>query len=136
MFRKISLEKRQPFCQFSSKLSEIFFGERFENSDSFFNFWEHIFWLGCVVQKKDDHAPYGLFLQLMSALTKHKFDKVWWKLKKCQPYPAGTFAPLPASFRVNGHSLTRICNFFQLRPRIPYWPNSLKDWFCCLFFLS
>ena len=63
--------------------------------------------------------------RLMSAFTKHKFEKFWWKLKKCQPYPAGTFAPLPASFRVNGHSLTKICRFFQLRPRIPYWPNSL-----------
>ena len=110
-----NLEKRPPFPQFSSKLSEFFFVKDLTNQGFFYKlkaFKGILFWLGGEVWKMDDlfqRPPRAYFYQPqllkkkfgeschLTVFTKKCFEKFWWNFQayKPYPYPVGHFGPPP-----------------------------------------
>ena len=95
----MNLEKHPPFRQFSSKISEFFWWKIMLFLQLIRTFASIYFWLGCIVQKMDDHFQRPLW-PICSKLTtilenddccqlspKQKFQKFWWKLKEYKTYP-------------------------------------------------
>ena len=99
-----NLEKRPPFLQFSSKLSDFFLVKDLTNYllvPLIASFWKHTFLLGCDVWKMDalflrPLGPISIILNFpkkylvkadIKQLSPKKFEKFWWKLKEYKPYP-------------------------------------------------
>ena len=64
--------KHLPFCQFSSKLSEIFLVEDLANwvlVSSYRSFWADFFLLGYDAQKMDDHFQHPLWPSFITLST-------------------------------------------------------------------